>query len=110
CICGDRTRHCACGHYADTAKSYGPRTEPSRYRELPTPATGNRITYDSVVTGLGVRVTKAGARSFVFNYRTKSDGRERRLTIGKCAIKGTKDGWSLSAARKRAAEMRLRVD
>jgi hypothetical protein len=50
-------------------------------RGLPTPSTGAKITYDADVKGFGVRVTAAGARSFVLNYRTKL-GRERRFTIG----------------------------
>jgi hypothetical protein len=31
--------------------------------ELPVPARGNRITYDTEVKGFGVRVTAAGARA-----------------------------------------------
>jgi hypothetical protein len=49
-------------------------------KDLPIPATGNRITYDTEVIGLGARITAGGARSYVLNYRTR-DGRERRLTI-----------------------------
>jgi hypothetical protein len=60
---------------------------------LPTPATGNRITYDDAVPGFGARVTAAGARAFVLNYRTRGDGRARRYTIG-----GFPD-WSTGAAR-----------
>jgi Arm DNA-binding domain len=39
-------------------------------KELPPPPSGNRITYDSAARGLGVRVTAAGARSWIFNYRS----------------------------------------
>lgn len=49
-------------------------------RNLPPPAAGNRITYDAAVRGFGARVTSAGARSFVLNYR--HGARERRITIG----------------------------
>ena len=47
----------------------------------PAPATGNKIYYDTEVKGFGLRVTAAGAKSFILNYYTNS-GRERRYTIG----------------------------
>ena len=43
-------------------------------RKLPTPATGNKIYYDSDVAGFGLRVTAGGARSFVLNFRTRQAG------------------------------------
>jgi hypothetical protein len=49
-------------------------------KNLPAPATGNKVHYDSEVKGFGCRVTKGGARSFVLNYRTRT-GRERGFTI-----------------------------
>ena len=53
-------------------------------RDLAPPPTGNRVHYDrggkEPVRGFGVRVTAAGAKSFVLNYTIA--GRERRLTIG----------------------------
>ena len=77
---------------------------------LPAPAHGNRITYDAPdrqgrdwTPGFGVRVTAAGGRSFIFNFRTEV-GRERRLTIG------SPPAWSVEAARKEAASLRYRVD
>ena len=51
-------------------------------RDLPGP-TGSRpyvIHYDEALPGFGLRVTKAGARSFILNYM--ADGRERRITLG----------------------------
>lgn len=72
-------------------------------KALPKPATGNRITYDDIVKGFGVRVTAAGTRAFVLNYRTKG-GRERRLTIGSFQV------WSVTAARVEAKGLKLRVD
>ena len=73
-------------------------------RALPAPAHGNRITYDSEVSGFGARVTARGAVSFVLNYRRKADGRERRATIGAFPA------WGVAAARQRAAELRRAVD
>jgi hypothetical protein len=40
-------------------------------KTLAAPPKGNRITYDTDVSGFGVRVTAAGARSFVLNYPPK---------------------------------------
>ncbi len=71
-------------------------------KELPTPPSGNRITYDADLPGFGVRVTSAGARAFVLNYR--AGGRERRITIGQ------HPAWSVRAARERAGELRRQVD
>jgi integrase len=71
-------------------------------RALPPPASGNRITYDTEVRGLGVRVTSAGARSWIFNYRFR--GMERRLTIGDTAA------YPVRMARERAGELRRMLD
>ena len=49
--------------------------------DLRPPARGNRILYDLEIAGFGVRVTSAGAISFILNYRIH--GRERRYTIGR---------------------------
>lgn len=75
----------------------------SAVRALPTPEDGNRITYDGDVPGFGVRVTKAGAKAFIFNYRNAS-GRDRRMTIGSFP------GWTCKQARDCAEELRRRVD
>lgn len=72
-------------------------------KALKAPATGNHITYDDKVKGFGARVTAAGARAFILNYRTRS-GRERRFTIGAFP------GWKVSAARFEASELKKRVD
>lgn len=71
-------------------------------KELPPPSTGNRIAYDSDLHGFGVRVTAAGAKAFVLNYRAA--GRERRYTIGRYPT------WSVEKARKTARELKQRVD
>lgn len=69
---------------------------------LAPPEKGNRVEYDSDVPGFGVRITKAGALSFVVNYRTRS-GLERRYTIG------SYPAWKVGPARKEAAEIKRRV-
>ncbi len=71
-------------------------------RALEAPATGNKITYDSETKGFGVRVTTAGAKAFILNYR--ASGRERRITIGSFP------DWGVAAARDKAKELKRRVD
>jgi integrase len=73
-------------------------------RKLPTPETGNRIAYDDDVKGFGCRVTAAGGRAFILNYRRKLDGRERRYTIG------NHPDWSVTAAREEAKRLKRLVD
>lgn len=70
-------------------------------RALPAPSKGNKITYDARPFGFGIRVTAAGNRSFVLNYRFK--GRERRITIGEYPT------WSVIAARRQAEEYRVDI-
>jgi integrase len=72
-------------------------------KNLAVPDAGNRIAYDEAVKGFGVRVTAAGARAFVLNYRTRS-GRERRYTIG------AYPDWKTAAAREEAAKLKQAVD
>jgi integrase len=72
-------------------------------RRLPAPAKGNKITYDSEMTGFGCRVTAAGARSFILNYRARNR-REHRATIGSFPE------WGTVAARKEAAEQKKTID
>ena len=55
------------------------------------PASGYRIIFDNKIEGFGVRITAAGAKSFVLNYRV--DGEKRRFTIGKFPA------WTVDAAR-----------
>jgi integrase len=79
-------------------------------KRLPVPDTGNRITYFAGATiqgakaprGFGVRVTTAGARAFVLNYRLR--GREYRYTIGAWP------DWSALKAVRAARDLRQRVD
>ena len=79
-------------------------------KRLPVPTKGNRVTYfaGAVIQGakaprgFGVRVTAAGARAFVLNYRLR--GREHRFTIGAWP------DWSALKAVRAARELRQRVD
>lgn len=69
---------------------------------LSAPEKGNKVYYDERLRGFGVRVTAAGRKAFVLNYRI--NGRERRITIG------SYPEWTLVAARRRAEEFRRDVD
>jgi integrase len=71
-------------------------------RRLAPPAKGQHITWDDPA-GFGLRVTAAGAKSFVLNYRTKA-GRARRVTIGAFPT------WSTSSARDEARRLKRLVD
>src|ERR1039458_3957331 len=79
-------------------------------KRLPIPAMGNSITYFAGATiqgakaprGFGVRVTTAGARAFILNYRLR--GREHRFTIGAWP------DWSVLKAVREARSLRQRVD
>lgn len=71
-------------------------------RALPSPTSGNRITYDTEIKGFGLRVTVKGAQAFVLNYRV--GGRERRYTIG------AYPDWSVAAAREEAKRLKRLVD
>jgi len=72
-------------------------------KRLPTPATGNKIAYDPLVPGFGIRVTAGGSRAFVLSYRTRA-GRERRYTIG------GSPNWQTTAAREKARELKRLID
>jgi integrase len=68
---------------------------------LKPPRTGNLVIWDSDLTGFGLRITAAGAVSFVLRYVL--DGRERRYTLGK------HPDLSPSAARERATVLRGKI-
>lgn len=84
---------------ADTKKD---KLTDAMVKDLASPASGNRIVYDSEVKGFGVRITKAGARAFILNYR--ASGRERRITIG------SYPDWKTTPARDQAKELKKRID
>jgi integrase len=84
-----------------TGRETIPKLTEHSIRKIAPPATGYALHADG--SGLALRVTANGARSWVLNYRTR-DGRSRRATIGSL------EDWTLGAARKRAQEMRRDVD
>jgi integrase len=76
-------------------------------RGLPAPATGSRITYDGGdpskrVAGFGARITAAGMRAFILNYRI--NGLERRYTIGSFP------DWTVPQAREEAKRLKRDID
>ena len=73
-------------------------------RDAEPPARSNKIIYDESVTGFGLRVTAAGARAFILNYRRRTDGVERRFTIG------SYPDWSVAGAREEARKLKRLVD
>jgi integrase len=70
-------------------------------RGLKAPAEGQMLTWDEEIKGFGVRVTTAGAVSFILDYRVHT--RQRRFTIGRYPE------WSAQAARDEAIELRKKV-
>jgi integrase len=89
--------------------TYGKLSEET-VKRLPVPNKGNRVTYFAgamiqgakAPRGFGVRVTAAGARAFVLNYRLRGD--EHRFTIGAWP------DWSVLKAVREARNLRQRVD
>jgi len=73
-------------------------------RRLPVPEHGNKVTFDATVKGFGCRVTAAGARAFILNYRRKADGRQRQFTIGSFP------DWGVTAAREEAKRLKRAID
>jgi integrase len=71
-------------------------------KQLTPPKHGNRVHYDKEIPGFGVRITSAGAVSFVLNYHIH--GRERRYTIGR------HPEWTAIAARERAMQLRVGIN
>jgi integrase len=72
-------------------------------KRLPTPAKGKEITLDDEVTGFGVRITAAGARSYVLRYTTRA-GRERVYTLGDATVRRCTD------ARAKARDLRRDIE
>ena len=59
----------------------------ARSGHCPVPDNGTKIYWDDApnkVDGFGVRVWATGARAYIFDYRVRGSGRQRRYTIGGC--------------------------
>src|SRR5690606_27952102 len=52
---------------------------------LQSPASGQAFLWDGELKGFGVRVTKAGAKTFILQYRNAA-GKSRRINIGRHGI------------------------
>ncbi len=72
--------------------------------DIPAPERGSKVWYDSNPPGFGLRVTAAGVRSFILEYRVQGSGTRRRKTIGRFPP------WTVTEARKEAAELRKLID
>jgi integrase len=81
-----------------------PKLNDEAARSAAPPAKGYVITWDAELAGFGLRVMASGVRTFIFNYRTRASGLDRRYTIGRYPV------WSVKAARDRARELRRLVD
>lgn len=66
------------------------------------PARGQTLIWDTEVKGFALRITTAGAKAFVLDYR--AEGRQRRITIGSWP------DWTVAAARETAKTMKREVD
>src|SRR5215831_10932906 len=62
-LCSESVTPSSCGYIADMAQ----RLTDAQIKRLAPPAQASRIIYDALVHGFGVRITAAGARSFVLN-------------------------------------------
>jgi integrase len=86
-----------------TEKRSAVRLTDAEIKRLPPPAAGNRIAWDTGVTGLGARVTTGGHRAFILDYRNRA-GRKRRYTIGAFP------DWSVTGAREEARRLKRLID
>lgn len=83
---------------------------------LPLPIAHHALHQDSETRGLSMRITRTGARSFLFCY--SFDGQERRMSLGPWAPpvsnklgepSNRRQGGSLDWARQEVAKLRLQV-
>lgn len=79
-----------------------PKINETFVKKATAPSRGNTVFRDDDLRGFGLRVTAAGARSFVLNYTINK--RERRMTIGSFPA------WTASAAREEAKSLRRMID
>lgn len=82
----------------------GPIATDLAIKSLAPPDRGQKIYYDGTIPGFGVRVTAAGAKTFILNYRVRGTAKERRFSIGRTA------DWKVKIAREEARRLRKIVD
>ncbi len=75
-------------------------------KDLPTPARGSKIHYDSDPTGFALRVTAGGVRTFVMSYTVQGNGIRRLKKIGQHGP----SGWTVTEARAEAKRLRQIID
>jgi integrase len=74
-------------------------------RRLDPPARGgDSAVFDDAVPGFAIRIKASGTRTFVLMYRRKSDGKQRRFTIGAFGA------WNTTQAREEARRIKREVD
>jgi integrase len=66
------------------------------------PARGQAMIWDTEVKGFALRITPAGSKAFILDYRI--EGRQRRITLGSWP------DWTVAAARETAKAMKREVD
>lgn len=67
-------------------------------------APAERIIWDDALRGFGVKITPAGAKVYLIQYRAKGSRATRRYTIGRHG-----DPWRTEKARGKAADLLARV-
>jgi hypothetical protein len=71
-------------------------------RDATPPSSGQSLMWDSEVKGFALRITKAGAKAWVLNFR--ASGVQRQMTIGSFP------DWSCKAAREQAKALKREID
>lgn len=62
------------------------------------------VLWDSETRGFGLRVTPAGTRTYILQYRVKGSKQERQVTIGR-----HNDPWRVDDARKKAVKVKAQM-
>lgn len=73
-------------------------------KDLPTPERHDLIQGDTSITGLKVRVTRTGTKTFYLYYKHKSTGKQRKYRIGKFGDIGVPE------AREAAKRLHARIE
>ena len=79
----------------------------AKIKALSAPEKGSKILFDNhrdAPRGFGLKLTKAGSKSFILRYFHKASGKDRQLTIGKWPT------WTLAAARSKAEGFKRETD